>query len=211
MPTNPTNGGKLFTLTKYYEAVGMQPDEIKQLLPQEQAPPSADALKLQLEAQKSKDDMEIRRMELEQSLYKLEAEIEVLRTQAIKNIADAESKEAGQQLQQYEMQLGALDQKYGQLADSTRQQIEFIKMQSEAAKNQPQAPQEPKGPPPPHQISINMPEAKSRGFRIERDADGNMIGVAPNEEAPQGAPTASEQGPQQDSLSQLKNDVMGGM
>lgn len=147
LPINPTKSGKIFTLTKYYEAVGMQPDEIALLLDKKELeapqPTPPEVIKLQLDAQTAKDTNEIKRMELEQSLYKLNAEIEVLRTQALKNIADAEAKEAGQQLDQYSLQLQALDAKHGAQSDITRQHLEMLNnAQSTAA-----APQQGQSPP----------------------------------------------------------------
>jgi chaperonin GroES len=113
LEANPTPEGKIEILRQYYESISAK--NIDKLLPRDKIEamlnnpaPSPDVLKFQLETQKAKDDMdiklrdaEIRTRQAEANLERANAEIDLLRAQTLKTIADAEAVEPGAQLEQY--------------------------------------------------------------------------------------------------------------
>lgn len=119
----PLPEGKIEVLRRHYEALDipeidkiLPPEAIKAFL-QKGPPPNPDLIRTQLESIKQKYEHEHEaarlRAELERhaaDLEKLKAEIEVLRTQAVKNIAEAEAKEAGTQFGEYAERVRMLDQ-----------------------------------------------------------------------------------------------------
>lgn len=111
---NPTKGGQISILKYYYEAIGV-PD-LEAFLPTAEVqgfvnaepPPNPDLIKVQGDIidKKAKAEIEMRRVNIEQ--VKAEADIELIlaqvqemKTRSIKNIADAEVKEAGIQIDAY--------------------------------------------------------------------------------------------------------------
>ncbi len=110
---NPTKGGKIGILRYYYEAIGvpdvekfLPPDEVKALLASNE--PNPDLIKIQNEIINNKAKLEIEsrkanvaQVEMEVKIEYLLAQIKELNTRAIKNIADAEAKEAGIQIDSY--------------------------------------------------------------------------------------------------------------
>jgi hypothetical protein len=118
---NPTPSGKIEILRYYYEAIGV-PDVKKFLNDKEvqsvltaQPPPDPQLIKAQADiiTAQSKAGAENKRLVNEQ--VKMEAEVELLlaqveelKTRAIKNVADAESKEPGAQLDLYKAQVASI-------------------------------------------------------------------------------------------------------
>lgn len=111
---NPTKGGKIATLKYYYEAIGV-PD-VQLFLPPKEVdslvntpdPPNPDLIKIQSEIITNKGTLDIEMRKVNALQVKTEAEVELIlaqvkemNTRAIKNIADAESKEAGIQIDSY--------------------------------------------------------------------------------------------------------------
>jgi len=111
---NPTKGGKIGILRYYYEAIGVP--NMEEFLPMAEIkplltggdPPNPELIKVQTAALESKVKMQIEQQNANVNQVKSEAEIEMIyaqieemRTRAIKNIADAEAKEAGTQIDAY--------------------------------------------------------------------------------------------------------------
>lgn len=118
LEVNPTIKGKIEILKRYYEAIDVPNPEL--LLPADEInkmlnappPPNPDMMKIQLEIAK-----EQREGEMEEHRYKLEelkimAEIELIKAQAMKAIADAEAAEFGSQFEQYQQQLDSAMQSH---------------------------------------------------------------------------------------------------
>lgn len=114
LQVNPTPEGKAEILYQYYDAIGaknidklLNIQKLQQMA--ENPPPNPDMLKIQLETQKAKDEMTLKHAEFEASLAEIQAKTELIKAQAIKTIAEAEALEPGQRLEQYKMQLAAID------------------------------------------------------------------------------------------------------
>jgi chaperonin GroES len=118
---NSTKSGKIEILKYYYDAIGVPdvnrflPEKEVQSLLTDQAPPDPNLIKAQADiiTAQSKADSESKRLLIEQ--IKTEAEVELLlaqveelKTRAIKNVADAESKEPGSQLDMYKAQIASI-------------------------------------------------------------------------------------------------------
>jgi hypothetical protein len=113
MQVNPDPMGKAEILLQYYDAIGAK--NIDKLLNVEtlqqqmqNPPPNPEMLRFQLEIQKAKDenqlkmhDMELKERESIAKTLKLEADIDLVRAQTLKAIADAEAVEPGIQINQY--------------------------------------------------------------------------------------------------------------
>ena len=76
--------------------------------------------KAELEAAK----IEIQNKKIAKDLAMMEAEIEKLKTESIKNIAEAEAKEAGTQIEQYKAVVDRLAQEGKQRADEAKQAVQ---------------------------------------------------------------------------------------
>lgn len=114
LPVNPSPMGKAEILYQYYDAIGAKNIDIlinKQELQQQMQnpPPNPEMLRLQYEIQKTKDEMNLKQAEFEANLALILAKTKLTDAQAIKAIADAEAVEPGQQIEQYKMQLAAID------------------------------------------------------------------------------------------------------
>jgi len=121
MDKNPTIGGRLQILRNYYDALeAKQMDkllpakEIEAILNPPPPPPNPDLLRLELDTLKQKQDYEIRMEELENDRIKIESEVELAKANAIKAIADAESKEAGRQFEEYKFSVDKLSERVDQ-------------------------------------------------------------------------------------------------
>ena len=111
---NPTKGGKIATLKYYYEAIGvpdvqlfLPPNEVQELVNSKE-PPNPDLIKIQSDIITNKGTLDIEMRKVNALQVKTEAEVELImaqvkemNTRAIKNIADAEAKEAGIQIDSY--------------------------------------------------------------------------------------------------------------
>jgi len=101
---NPTMTGKVEILRQYYEAVGLTPEELQKVMPPQEIqppPPSPDMLKVQAETKAIEATLQLQFMKEQREMMKTAAEVEKIKTECIKNIADAEAKEAGSQIDQY--------------------------------------------------------------------------------------------------------------
>jgi hypothetical protein len=121
MGNNPTVGGRVQILRNYYDA--LEAKQIDKLLPQKEIdailnppppPPNPDLLRLEADILKEKHDYEIRREEMELDRLKIESQVELAKAQAIKAIADAESKEAGRQFEEYKFSVDKLSERVDQ-------------------------------------------------------------------------------------------------
>lgn len=159
---NPTNGGKLEILKRYYEAISTP--EIEKLLPMEELnapkPPDPDMIRLQAEitAQQSKAEIDEKKVELEADklqleIHKTEAEIELIKAQAIKTIAEAESKEIGQQFELYAHQVDTL------MADRKMQLDHMARMQQLKAQQEQAEQPETEGGEPQQEEPAEQPES----------------------------------------------------
>lgn len=108
-----------------FEAMRVDPALIEEILTVPEQGPSPEAMKLEqqaqfklAEAQLKERELELREREAELKAQEMEARIVNLLSQAVKNFADAEAAEAGQQLQAYQAEIGTLLQtiKLGQSA-----------------------------------------------------------------------------------------------
>lgn len=113
MQVNPSVMGKAEILHQYYEAIGaknintlLNMQEIQQQM--QNPPPNPDMLRLQLETQKAKDDMQMKLHELEQKereaiakILEIEANVDFIRAKTMETVAKAEAVEPGFQLDQY--------------------------------------------------------------------------------------------------------------
>lgn len=95
--------------------------------------PNPEILKLQADIEKSAQEMnikgkelEIREKELALNAYKVECEIAKMKTEAILNIAKAEAAEAGTQLQDYQLQLQAIETKIKMMVDERKQNDDLV-------------------------------------------------------------------------------------
>lgn len=101
---NPTMTGKVEILRQYYEAVGLTPEELMKVLPPQEIkppPPAPEMLKVQAETKAIEASLQLQFMKEQREMMKTAAEVEKIKTECIKNIADAEAKEAGSQIDQY--------------------------------------------------------------------------------------------------------------
>lgn len=101
---NPTMTGKVEILRQYYEAVGLTPEELQKVMPPQEIkppPPSPDMLKIQAETKALEANIQLQFLKEQREMMKTAAEVEKIKTECIKNIADAEAKEAGSQIDQY--------------------------------------------------------------------------------------------------------------
>ena len=113
MQLNPDPMGKVEILRQYYDAIGAKNIDKLLNIPQLQQqmqnpPPNPDMLKLQLETQKAKDDMQIRLHEMEQKereaiakILEIEANVDLIRAKTMETVGKAEAIEPGMQLDQY--------------------------------------------------------------------------------------------------------------
>jgi len=121
MGQNPTVGGRMQILRNYYEA--LEAKNLDKLLPEKEIaailnppppPPNVELLRLELDTLKQKQDYEIRMEELENDRIKIESEVELAKANAIKAIADAESKEVGRQFEEYKFSVDKLSERVDQ-------------------------------------------------------------------------------------------------
>lgn len=104
MQMNPTLTGKVEILRQYYEAIGLTPDELLKVMPPQEIkppPPSPEMLKVQAETKAIEATIQLQFMKEQREMMKTAAEVEKIKTECIKNVADAEAKEAGTQIDQY--------------------------------------------------------------------------------------------------------------
>jgi chaperonin GroES len=114
MQVNPSPSGRAEILKRYYEALDVP--ELDKVLPAKEiqqittAPPppdpamlklQADMLKQKHEYENSMQEMEMKQEKQHYELEQIKANIELTKANAIKALADAESKEAGQQFELY--------------------------------------------------------------------------------------------------------------
>lgn len=101
---NPTMTGKVEILRQYYEAIGLTPEELLKVMPPQEIkppPPSPEMLKVQAETKAIEGGLQLQFMKEQREMMKTAAEVEKIKTECIKNIADAEAKEVGSQIDQY--------------------------------------------------------------------------------------------------------------
>jgi len=198
---NPTKGGKIGILRYYYEAIGV-PDVDKFLPPKEveglvnsPEPPNPDLIKIQNEIINNKGKLDIEMRKVNATQVKTEAEIELIlaqvkemNTRAIKNVADAEAKEAGIQIDSYSAMAQAqaseraneLRAKAGKGASNgdtgTTQQGGVQPVETESGNSE--------SLPTPDGATGGLPESVDAGANIEQsvsgsngDADYNAIGA----------------------------------
>jgi chaperonin GroES len=115
MQLNPDPMGQMEILRQYYDAIGAKNldrllDINKMTQQMLNPPPNPEAIKLELEVQKAKDEAdlkldeaEVKRMEAVARIQKLEAEIEQIKASTMKTLAEAEAVEPGQQMDYYRM------------------------------------------------------------------------------------------------------------
>lgn len=132
---NPLPEGKAEILYQYYDSIGAK--NLDKLMPMqkiqqmsENPPPNPDMIRIELETQRAKDDFELKTHELEQKhmesiakIMKIEADIDLVRAQTVKSLADAEAVEPGTQLKQYLAYLE--DMKVQQQHERELKKIEF--------------------------------------------------------------------------------------
>jgi chaperonin GroES len=227
MEMNPDPMGKVEILQQYYDAIGAKNQDklinVQQIQQQIANPPqNPEILRIQLDTQKAKDDSEIKMKSAELAeadhilkTVKTEAEIDLIKAQTLKAIADAEAAEPGMQMQQYQTQLSQLelDRKmeleHKKLEYDKEKHLTQIQAQQQMAAQQAEAkaPKEPaaKGP-------------SKRKVTFQRGPDGELMGadIADIVEGPSpvqpGAGSASETNEGVDprsALPQLKQETMG--
>lgn len=132
MDRNPTLGGRLQILRNYYEALEaksieklLPPKEIDAILNPPPPPPNPDLLRLEADILKDKNEYELSMQKMDLERLKVEASVELAKAQAIKAIAEAEAKEAGQQFEIYRHEVE-------QLATQTKMAIEIMKEKNRA-------------------------------------------------------------------------------
>lgn len=105
----------------------IESEDIERLVAPEPDPnqPNPEIIKLQHEMQQSQQDLAVKEKELELKFLELYAKIEKMRSESIKNIADAEAAEAGIQVQQYNATVQGL-------ATESKVALEQSKAQQEA-------------------------------------------------------------------------------
>ncbi len=115
MEMNPTKGGRVEILRRRYQALQvpdidklLPPAEIQAILAPQQPPPNPELLKLEAQITKNQHDFELALDDADQKRLRLEADIQLVRAQAIKAIADAEKDEAGHQFEQYKFEVDQL-------------------------------------------------------------------------------------------------------
>jgi chaperonin GroES len=116
LSVNPDPLGKIEILRQYYDAIGAKNlDKLLDVQKLTQAAtaqqPDPEVMKIQLEAQKSKDDAQIRRQQVMIDTELKLAQVQEIMTKSILNIAQAEAAEPGMQLEQYKAQLDTINQK----------------------------------------------------------------------------------------------------
>lgn len=221
MEVNPDPMGKVEILRQYYDAIGAK--NLDQLLNVQQIqqqmqnpPPNPDLLKIQLEAQKAKDAQEAKFHELEQaeasnyaSLMKIEAEIDLIKAQTMKAIADAEAAEPGRQMEQYKLEMQRIDadRKY-ELEQKKLEKEGSESAQGGAGEAKPQG-----GQPIDIRLGLEGPKGPSkRRVKITRDANGDIAGADLEDVLDEGAGNASENATgvnPQAVLPALKAETMG--
>lgn len=137
MPVNPDPMGKIEILRQYYDAINAKNIDkllnVKQLEEQMANPPEdPEMIKLQLEAQRAKDeqearldDMEMKQRESYAKILEIEANTDLIRAKTLETIAKAEAVEPGIQLNQYKAYLEDLKREQ-------QHERELLKMQHEA-------------------------------------------------------------------------------
>lgn len=164
LPMNPNPRAQMEILSQYYKAIGAK--NIDKLVDMEafeqaqkqQAPPDPAILELQLKTQVAKDKhilelgtMRNNNVKLAMELEKMAAEIEVLRSQVIVNIATAESKEVGDQL-------GVYNQAADMIHKSADLKIKQAQAQAKAEAALPAPAEQPASPPQAPTPPIPAPE-----------------------------------------------------
>ena len=198
---NPTKGGKIGILRYYYEAIGV-PDVDKFLPPKEveglvnsPEPPNPDLIKIQSEIITNKGTLDIEMRKVNALQVKTEAEVELIlaqvkemNTRAIKNIADAEAKEAGIQIDSYTAMANAQasERAYSIKAKAGKDESDGDNGTSEQGGVQPveAQPGNGEGLPTPMGVAGGLPESVNPGANIEQslsgsngDANYNAIGA----------------------------------
>lgn len=115
MQQNPSIAGRWEILHEYYEALNapnidklMPPDEKEKILNPPAPPPDPAVIKLQGDILKQKHDYELASRKMDLDEMKQEADIQLIKANAIKALAEAESKEAGQQFELYKHDMETL-------------------------------------------------------------------------------------------------------
>ncbi len=192
LQNNPTIGGRLEIMRRYYQALNvpdidklLPPEEIKQLTaPKGPPPPDPAMLKLESDITKQKHDYELAMERLELDRMKIEADITMIKASAIKAIAEAESKEVGQQFELYKHEVS-------QLTQEVKFAIDIMKEKNRARKDvagpegggspEPDTgspggmeavPSDQGGPPVPPVDSTGLPGATGEGLNVESAVSG---------------------------------------
>jgi chaperonin GroES len=198
---NPTKGGKIGILRYYYEAIGvpdveqfLPPKEVEQLV-NSQEPPNPDLIKIQNEIINNKAKLEIEsrkanmaQVEMEVKIEYLLAQIKEINTRAIKNIAEAEAKEAGIQIDSYAAMANAqASEKANELrakAGKEKENGDTGTTQQGGVQPVEAEPGNGEGLPTPDGTAGGLPESVDPGANIEQslsgsngDADYNAIGA----------------------------------
>ncbi len=115
MQQNPTIGGRIQILRNYYEALEtkniekvLPPAELEKIVNPPPPPPNPELLRLEADILKEKHTYELAIARLELDRFKAESDAELAKANAIKAVADAESKEVGQQFEEYKHQVDQL-------------------------------------------------------------------------------------------------------
>ena len=115
MDRNPSIGGRIEILRRYYEALNspdidklMPPEEMQKIAQPGPPPPDPNALKFELETLKAKHDYELASRKMDMEEMKQEADIQLTKATAIKYLAEAEAKEIGRQFELYKHDMDTL-------------------------------------------------------------------------------------------------------
>jgi chaperonin GroES len=224
MEMNPDPMGKIEILQQYYDAIGaknqgklINVEQIKKQM--ENQPPNPELLRVELDTQKAKDDNEIKMKAAEMAeadhllkMVKTEAEVDLIKAQTLKAIADAEAAEPGRQMQEYQTQLSQLeldrkmDLEHKKLEYDKEKHMRDLEAQQAMAAQQAQmkANEPPKGPKgPPQQPPMGPPP--------QGPPMGPMGPMGPPPVVDPGAGTASETGEGMDPravMAQMKQETM---
>jgi len=225
MEINPDPMGKVEILRQYYDAIGAKNIEILlnvEQIKQQMAnpPPNPDMLKVQLETQKAQDASQAKLHELEHAetemhsrIAKLDAEIDLIKAQTLKTIAEAEAAEPGRQMEQYKIELQQLE--LDRKMELEHKKLEYAKQSSAegeggGSRSKPQQQS-------PIDIRLGIDSPKSAGKRrvkITRGPDGELSGADIEDVLDEGGGTASEtsEGMNPNSvLPALKAETMSGV
>lgn len=211
---NPDPVARMEILRQYYDAIGAKNLDMlanvqaAQQQAQQAPPPNPDLLRLQLETKKASDaaDAEKERLhnetiELMARLVEMDAQIQVLKTQAVKNVADAESKEVGMQIDQYTAQAQGIKDAHGMQMENLKQHVEMMlatqmqKVEGEGA--------------PAPQTGTQGVESLPSSKKETESPSAPPASATPEMPTPGPEISASEMGPSSDQRSRMENAVLG--